>query len=78
MADLNFMEFHQLPPTSTPRPQLRGLPLTMRHPQILIHFCEKGHKECRNDYMKPFPTLKFCEKSKITDHPHDPVSGSGL
>ena len=42
--------------------ELWGLPLSKRHPQISIHFCETGHKECRNDYMKPFHTLSLVKK----------------
>ena len=37
----------------------------MRHPQISLHFCENGRKECSNDYMKPFPTLSCLKKSSI-------------
>ena len=44
-------------PTS---PKLRDYTYGL-HPQILIHFCEKG----LHDYMKPFPTLSFGKKVKF-------------
>ena len=47
-------------------PDLWGLPLPIRHPQISILFCEKGRKRRRNYYMKPFPTLSFVNKAKLT------------
>ena len=40
--------------------KLRGLPLSMRHPQISIQFCVKG-RNMVNDYMAPFSKRQLRE-----------------
>ena len=57
------------------RPELWGLPLPKRQPQISIHICEKRRKGCRNAYMKPFPNLNFLRKKKANNNKQPLLGG---